>query len=177
MVDSFTWPQWNSYSGMFSLEGKKQFKPIQYATCHSAWLSSLRDYGPLHYVSLDALTKDYNLINNFSIIATAYLLTGAQHTLRAGIVRDDQELFHQIIASYMHLLRYRDVNLETVKKTSVSCNYLLHKFIVKPWTYNRFCLLDIIDMHTFAWYWYTSIQTGNNTLVTFLLWSSFQSCG
>ena len=30
--------------------------------------------------------------------ATAYLLTGAQHTLRAGIVRDDRELFHQIIA-------------------------------------------------------------------------------
>ena len=25
-------------------------------------------------------------------------LTGAQHTLSAGIVRDDQELFHQIIA-------------------------------------------------------------------------------
>ena len=49
----------------------------------------------------------YNLINNFSIIAcgarrarsfaTAYLLTGAQHTLRAWIVRDDRELFHQII--------------------------------------------------------------------------------
>ena len=29
--------------------------------------------------------------------ATVYLLTGAQHTLRAGIVRDDRELFHQII--------------------------------------------------------------------------------
>ena len=27
-----------------------------------------------------------------------YLLTGAQHILRAGIVRDDQELFYQIIA-------------------------------------------------------------------------------
>ena len=50
----------------------------------------------------------YNLTNNFSIIAcgarrarpcaTAYLLTGAQHTLRAGIVRVDRELFHQIIA-------------------------------------------------------------------------------
>ena len=49
----------------------------------------------------------YNLINNFSIIAcgarrarscaTVYLLMGAQHTLRAGIVRDDRELFHQII--------------------------------------------------------------------------------
>ena len=45
----------------------------------------------------------YNLINNFSIIAcgvwraTAYLLTCAQHTLRAGIVRVDRELFHQII--------------------------------------------------------------------------------
>ena len=51
-----------------------------------------------------------NLINNFSIIAcgarrarscaTALLLTGAQHTLRAGIVRDDRELFHQIITIY-----------------------------------------------------------------------------
>ena len=49
----------------------------------------------------------YNLINNFLIIAcgarrarsctTASLLTGAQHTLRAGIVRDDRELFHQVI--------------------------------------------------------------------------------
>ena len=49
----------------------------------------------------------YYLINNFSIIvcgaqcghscATAYLLTGAPHTLRAGIVRVDRELFHQII--------------------------------------------------------------------------------
>ena len=46
----------------------------------------------------------YNLINNFSIIAcgarrarscaTAYLLTSAQHTLRAGIIRVDRELFH-----------------------------------------------------------------------------------
>ena len=46
---------------------------------------------------------------NFSIIAcdawrarscaTLYILTGAQHTLRAGIVRDDRELFHQIIVS------------------------------------------------------------------------------
>ena len=52
---------------------------------------------------------DYNLINNFSIIAcgarharsfaTAYLLAGAEHTLRAEIVRDDWELFHQIIIS------------------------------------------------------------------------------
>ena len=51
--------------------------------------------------------NDYNLINNFSIIAcgarrerscaTAYLLTGAQDTLRTGIDRDDRELFHQII--------------------------------------------------------------------------------
>jgi len=64
----------------------------------------------------------YNLINNFSIIAcdarrarscaTAYILTGAQHTLRAGIVRDDRELFHQIIAAVLfiaynhHLRRY-----------------------------------------------------------------------
>ena len=50
-----------------------------------------------------------NLINNFSIIACgalrtrlcapAYLLTGTQHTLRAGIIRVDRELFHQIIAS------------------------------------------------------------------------------
>ena len=47
----------------------------------------------------------YNLINNFSIIAcgarrscaSAYLLTGAQHTLHAGIVRVDRSLFHQII--------------------------------------------------------------------------------
>ena len=31
--------------------------------------------------------------------ATAYLLTGAQHTLRAGIVRGDRELFHQIIVN------------------------------------------------------------------------------
>ena len=56
---------------------------------------------------------DYNLINNFSIIAcdaqrarscaTAYILTGAQHTLRAGIVHDDQELFHQIIVAYFVL--------------------------------------------------------------------------
>ena len=54
---------------------------------------------------------NYNLINNFSIIAcgarharscaTAYLLTGAQDTLRAGIVRVDRELFHQIILSYL----------------------------------------------------------------------------
>ena len=52
-------------------------------------------------------TPYYNLIHNFSIIAcgarhtrscaTAYLLTGAQHTLGAGIVRVDRELFHQII--------------------------------------------------------------------------------
>ena len=52
----------------------------------------------------------YNLINNFLIIAcdarrarscaAAYILTGTQHTLRAGIVRDDRELFHQIIVSY-----------------------------------------------------------------------------
>ena len=51
--------------------------------------------------------SDYNLFNNFLIIAcgarralscaTAYLLTSAQHTLRAGIVRDDRELFNQII--------------------------------------------------------------------------------
>ena len=50
---------------------------------------------------------NYNLINNFSIIAcgarrarsfaTAYMSTGPQHTLRAGIVRVDRELFHQII--------------------------------------------------------------------------------
>ena len=50
---------------------------------------------------------NYNLINNFSIIAcgarcahlfaTAYLLTSAQHQLRTGIVRVDRELFHQII--------------------------------------------------------------------------------
>ena len=54
-------------------------------------------------------TVHYNLINNFSIIAcgarcarscgTAYLLTGAQHTLRAGIVPVDRELFRQIIAA------------------------------------------------------------------------------
>ena len=30
---------------------------------------------------------------------TAYLLMGAQDTLHAGIVRDDRELFHQIIVS------------------------------------------------------------------------------
>ena len=45
--------------------------------------------------------SSYNLINNFSIIACgarrAHLCTGAQHTLRAGIVRVDRELFHQII--------------------------------------------------------------------------------
>ena len=61
--------------------------------------------------TLDVL--HYNLINNFSIIAggarrarscaTAYLLTGAQHNLRAGIVCDDRELFHQII---VHLHRH-----------------------------------------------------------------------
>ena len=49
----------------------------------------------------------YNLIHNFSIIArgawrarlcaTSYFLTDARHTLRVGIVRDDRELFHQII--------------------------------------------------------------------------------
>ena len=33
--------------------------------------------------------------------ATAYLLTDAQHTLRAGIVRDDRELFHQIIVEWL----------------------------------------------------------------------------
>ena len=59
----------------------------------------------------------YNLINNFSIIAcgawrarscaTAQLLTGAQHTLRAGIVRDDRELFHQIIVPNKRLV-YHD---------------------------------------------------------------------
>ena len=55
----------------------------------------------------------YNLINNFSIIAcgarrarscaTAHLLvlTGEQHTLRAGIVCVDRELLHQIIAWYV----------------------------------------------------------------------------
>ena len=57
----------------------------------------------------------YDLINNFSIIAcgarcarscpTAYLLTGAQHILRAGIVRDDWELIHQIIVS-LHSYTY-----------------------------------------------------------------------
>ena len=46
------------------------------------------------------------LNNKFSIIAcgarrarscaTAYLLTGAQHTLRAGIIRVDRELFYHI---------------------------------------------------------------------------------
>ena len=56
--------------------------------------------------------SNYNLINNFSIIAcgarhvrscaTAYLLTVAQHTLRAGIVRVDQELFHQIIITMLY---------------------------------------------------------------------------
>ena len=55
--------------------------------------------------------RAYNLINNFSIIAcgawrarscaTAYLLMGLQHTLRAGIVRDDRELFHQIIIRFV----------------------------------------------------------------------------
>ena len=57
------------------------------------------------------LNQYYNLINNFSIIAcdarrarscaTAYLLTGVQHTLRAGIARDDRELFHQIIGMFI----------------------------------------------------------------------------
>ena len=30
------------------------------------------------------------------VVCGAYLLTGTQHTLRAGIVRDDRELFHRI---------------------------------------------------------------------------------
>ena len=61
-------------------------------------------------VGLVVIFLSYNLINNFSInacgarrarsCATAYQLTGAQHTLRAGIVRDDRELFHQIIANF-----------------------------------------------------------------------------
>ena len=59
----------------------------------------------------------HNLINNFSIIACQmwyaackfmhntnnsihYVLTGTQHTLRARIVRVDQELFHQIKYHY-----------------------------------------------------------------------------
>ena len=58
-----------------------------------------------------------NLMNYFSIIAftcgarrvrscaTAYLLMGAQHTLRAGIVRVDGELFHQtdLVPGYIRL--------------------------------------------------------------------------
>ena len=54
----------------------------------------------------------YNLINHLSIIAcgvrrtrscaAAYLLTGAQHTLRAGIIHDDRELFRQIIQVKEH---------------------------------------------------------------------------
>ena len=54
-------------------------------------------------------------MNNFSIIAcgarhpgscasaTAYLLTGTQHKLHAGIVRVDRELFHQIIIMSIRL--------------------------------------------------------------------------
>ena len=54
----------------------------------------------LYFYDPDKSLPNYNLINNFSIIAcgarrarsfaTAYLLTGAQHTLRAGIFRDDR---------------------------------------------------------------------------------------
>ena len=43
-----------------------------------------------------------------------YLLTGAQHTLRAGIVRVDRELFHQIIATYCPTLKQlRAINSTT----------------------------------------------------------------
>ena len=40
--------------------------------------------------------------------ATAYLLMGAQHTLRAGIVRDDRELFHQIIEASLYFVSPRE---------------------------------------------------------------------
>ena len=60
----------------------------------------------------------YNLINNFSIIscgarrarscAAAYLLTGAQRTLRTGIASIDRELFHQIITVFYKLSRHEN---------------------------------------------------------------------
>ena len=63
------------------------------------------------FLSSNSFQHYYNLINNFSIIAcgarcarsfaTAYLLTGAQHTLRAGIFRVDRSLFHQIIKPFV----------------------------------------------------------------------------
>ena len=62
---------------------------------------------PLWFYIFNLLSFHYNLINNFLIMAcgrrracsctTSYLLMGAQHTLRAGIVHVDRELFHQII--------------------------------------------------------------------------------
>ena len=70
-------------------------------------MSALNETNPCSCIGLRQFRVAYNLINIFSIIAcgarracscaTVYLLTGAQHTLRARIVRDDGELFHQII--------------------------------------------------------------------------------
>ena len=105
--------------------GKNYFHPIfpeVLETCLSSqtWLaiSMLRNYNLIYnwtnivlcVCSVHAQNNyvlRYNLINHFSIIACgvrracsyaiAYLLTGAQHTLCAGIVRVDRELFHQII--------------------------------------------------------------------------------
>ena len=71
---------------------------------------------------------EYNLINNFSIIAcgarrarscaTAYLLTGAQPTLRAGIVCDDRELFLQIIVHVFSTADMVPTGLEEVGGTA-----------------------------------------------------------
>ena len=43
------------------------------------------------------ISRSSHVVRSARSCATAYLLTDAQHTSRAGIVRDDQELLHQII--------------------------------------------------------------------------------
>ena len=72
------------------------------------WTASVR---LIHLCELEvsSIGLNYNPFNNFLIIAcgarrtrscaTAYLLTGAQHQLRAGIVRVDRELFHEIMVN------------------------------------------------------------------------------
>ena len=55
------------------------------------------------------MTLSYNLIDNFSIIAC-----GAQHTLHAGIVRIDRELFHQIIVRVIEACMYANIFINTL---------------------------------------------------------------
>ena len=63
-------------------------------------------------------------------------LTGAQHTLRAGIVRDDRELFHQIIIQYYSIKTLtivklsKKTNLPKLRATAEDCRiYTGNQFI------------------------------------------------